>query len=214
VFCCVTGIDASNLASIFEEHVVLPCLDPFQPINCSFGLKDKVFNFGTLIAQLPDLAELASPDLASGATPRDGPGAKKAGRPSMSAKQAARASIAPGAAAADGAQAPVAKPTAAQPDTGSLLDDPAATKANLKFINPKKVPCTVNFSITPTNGAQPGKWLHPKENEMCQKQYPCDGTCQDCTQKRHMRLEASGMIVFLFSAHEPSLIARLCCVQV
>lgn len=164
MFRCATGIDASNLPSIFEEHVVLPNLDPFQPINCSFGLKDKVFNFGTLIAQLPDLAELTFPDLASGATPRDGPGAKMGGRPSMSAKQAARASIAPRAAAADGAQVPVVKPAAAQPDTGSLLDDPAATKANLKFINPKKVPCTVNFSITPTNGAQPGKWPHPKQS--------------------------------------------------
>jgi hydrocephalus-inducing protein len=43
-----------------------------------------------------------------------------------------------------------------QQDTGSLLDDPAAVKANLKFINPKKVPCTVNFSILPQNGSQPG----------------------------------------------------------
>lgn len=139
----------------------MPHLDPFQPINCSFGLKDKVFNFGTLIAQLPDLTELTSPDLVARATPRDGAGAKKAGRPSVSAKAAAKASIASGAAAAadGGVQAPVQKAAAGQPDTGSLLDDPAATKANLKFINPKKVPCTVNFSITPTNGAQPGKQL-------------------------------------------------------
>jgi hypothetical protein len=161
-FVCVcvagaAGIDSSNLASIFEEHVVLPHLDPFKPINCSFGLKDKVFNFGTLIAQLPEL--LAEPG--SGLSPRDASGAagKKAGRPGVSAK--GRASVAAAAAAPDAAAAAApaapAKAAAAKPqDTGSLLDDPAAVKANLKFINPKKVPCTVHFSITPQNGSQPG----------------------------------------------------------
>lgn len=163
------GIDSSNLASIFEEHVVLPHLDPFQPINCSFGLKDKVFNFGTLIAQLP---ELLGPEPGLGMSPRDpSGGAKKGGQPQASAK--ARASIAPGAGAADAAAAPAitprtaAKADAAKQDTTSLLEDPAAVKANLKFINPKKVPCTVNFNILPQNGSQPGEPLCADSDTCC-----------------------------------------------
>lgn len=152
----VAGIDASNMASIFEEHVVLPQLDPFQPINCSFGLKDKVFNFGPLIAQLPELAPEAGGG--SAASPRDGAagGAKKGARPAASAKAAAPRTSVTG---PDGVPAAVAPKAAVvpQPDTGSLLDDPAAVKANLKFINPKKVPCTVNFSIQPHSGAVAGE---------------------------------------------------------
>ena len=165
-----TGIDASNLASIFEEHVVVSHLDPFQPINCSFGLKDRVFNFGTLTAQLP---ELLAGDSAVAASPRDPAGAKKMARPGVSAK---RASVAPNTgASADGSPAaPVTplKPAAAQADTGSLLDDPAAVKANLKFINPKKVSCTVNLSILPQNGQQPGMFFPP-----------CQCGCDDALQQ-------------------------------
>jgi hypothetical protein len=159
--CCIAstaaGIDSSNLASIFEEHVVLPHLDPFQPVNCSFGLKDKVFNFGTLIAQLPELSA-PDPSMVDGT----GAAAKKGARPGASAKAGARASVTAGSALGEGA--PVAAvQKAQQPDTGSMLDDPAAVKANLKFINPKKVPCTVNFNIQPQIGNQPGaaqvKWL-------------------------------------------------------
>lgn len=128
---------------------MLPHLDPFQPVNCSFGLKDKVFNFGTLIAQLP---ELSAPDPSVGDS--TGVAAKKGARPGASAKAGARASITAGAALSEGA--PVAAVQKAQPDTGSMLDDPAAVKANLKFINPKKVPCTVNFNILPQNGNQTG----------------------------------------------------------
>jgi hydrocephalus-inducing protein len=162
-----SGIDSSNLASIFEEHVVLSHLDPFQPINCSFGLKDKVFNFGTLIAQLP---ELLAPEPGVGVSPRDAVAAKKSGRPGASAKASARASMAPGAAAADIAAAQATTPRAAvQQDTSSLLDDPAAVKANLKFINPKKVPCTVNFSILPQNGSQPGALMQQRRSHCVQE---------------------------------------------
>lgn len=195
------GIDSSNLASIFEEHVVLSHLDPFNPINCSFGLKDKVFNFGTLIAQLPEL--LAEPG--AGLSPRDASGAaaKKAGRPGVSAK--ARASVAPAAAAPDVAavmQAAPAKAAAKGQDAGSLLDDPAAVKANLKFINPKKVPCTVHFSIMPQNGIQPGTFrawcwwwegCHPSRVLICNQRVKWSGLalqaliCCDPGQCAHSR---------------------------
>lgn len=131
---------------------MLSHLDPFQPINCSFGLKDRVFAFGTLTAQLPDL--LGSSELVS-ASPRDP--AKKGQRPPASAKTRASGGGAEGAPPATSVQ----KAAAAQPDTGSLLDDPAAVQANLKFINPKKVPCTVNFNIQPQNGSQAGALSAP-----------------------------------------------------
>lgn len=150
---CIPGIDATNLASIFEEHVVVSHLDPFQPIKCSFGLKDRVFNFGTLTAQLSDL--LTSDSVA--ASPRDAAmAAKKSAKPGALAR---RASVGPGTGAtAEGPPSPVAsqKPAAPVPDTGSFLDNPATSKANLKFINPKKVACTVAFSVQPQNGHQPG----------------------------------------------------------
>jgi len=141
---------------------VLSRLDPFQPINCSFGLKDRVFNFGTLVAQLP---ELLAPDPAVGASPRDAPGQRKGARPGASAKASSRSSTGPGpgAAASDGAPAPpAAAPRLPLSDTASYVDNPAAAKANLKFINPKKVPCTVNFSIQPQNGNQTGKATHKR----------------------------------------------------
>lgn len=36
------GIDADNVAAIFEEHMVLAHLDAANPINNSFGLREKV----------------------------------------------------------------------------------------------------------------------------------------------------------------------------
>jgi hydrocephalus-inducing protein len=137
------GIDASNIGSIFEEHVVLSNLDPFKPINCSFGLRDKVFNFGTVIAQVD--ASDAVPASVDASSASGGKGDKKPAKAAY--KGAARASVSgPGSAAG----------TAVNVALVSLLDDPGAVKANLKFINPIKVPCTVNFSIKPRGGTQPG----------------------------------------------------------
>ena len=86
---CIPGIAASNLEAIFEEHVISGSLDPFSSVNNEFGLREKVFNLGAVVA---DLAE------------------------------------------------------------GSR----GGVRANLKFINPIKVPCTVDFSIKPRGTFPPG----------------------------------------------------------
>ena len=46
------GIDAENLEAIFEEHKLSSTLDPFNPVNNEFGLRERVFNFGAVIAAL------------------------------------------------------------------------------------------------------------------------------------------------------------------
>jgi hydrocephalus-inducing protein len=138
------GIDASNIGSIFEEHVVLSNLDPFKPINCSFGLGDKVFNFGTVIAQLD--ASHAAPAPLDGTSASGSKGDKKPAK--AASKGAARASSSGPSSTAISAGSAAAV---------SLLDEPGAVKVNLKFINPIKVPCTVNFNIKPRGGSQPGE---------------------------------------------------------
>jgi hydrocephalus-inducing protein len=135
------GIDAENLGSIFEEHVVVNSLDPFNPVNNSFGLREKLFNFGTVMAQLQDAA-VASADTGKGK-------AKGSGKPA--------AEPAPAAGAAKGG--------------ASKLD--AAASANLKFVNPIKVPCTVNFRIKPSSNHPAGEevlgrsGLTPHLMQMC-----------------------------------------------
>lgn len=91
---CIPGIAASNLEAIFEEHVISGSLDPFSSVNNEFGLREKVFNLGAVVA---DLAE------------------------------------------------------------GSR----GGVRANLKFINPIKVPCTVDFSIKPRGTFPPGACQAP-----------------------------------------------------
>ncbi|EFJ42226.1 hypothetical protein VOLCADRAFT_67248 [Volvox carteri f. nagariensis] len=85
---CIPGIDAENTVAIFEEHVISPSLDPFNPINNEFSTRERVFNFG---APLPSAAAASH-----------------------------------------------------------------AVRANLKFINPVKVPCVVNFTIKPRGNLPPG----------------------------------------------------------
>lgn len=41
-----SGIDTDNLTALFEEHMVLAHLDPANPINNSFGLREKVGALG------------------------------------------------------------------------------------------------------------------------------------------------------------------------
>lgn len=49
---CIPGIDAQNVDAIFEEYVISPSLDPFNPANMEFGRREGVFNFGAVLAQL------------------------------------------------------------------------------------------------------------------------------------------------------------------
>lgn len=148
--CFTAGIDTSKPEVIFEEQVVLSHLDPFNPVACSFGQRDKVFNFGTVIAQLPEgAADAAAANADTAASKAD----KKAIQGAAKNPKAARASM-------TGTPATMSTASAAthQSNVG-LMDMPGAVKANLKFINPIKVPCTVNFSIKPRSGNQPGELL-------------------------------------------------------
>lgn len=85
---CIPGIDAQNIAAIFEEHKVSPLLDPFNPVNNEFGMREGAFNFGAVVPQLESTGE--SEERCS-----------------------------------------------------------CGVKANLKFINPVRIPCTVDFSVSP-----------------------------------------------------------------
>eukprot|EP00798_Chlamydomonas_sp_ICE-L_P006741 gene6741-3411_t len=49
---CIPGIDTTRMESIFEEHTIQSTLDPFNPINNEYGLRERVFNFGAIIADL------------------------------------------------------------------------------------------------------------------------------------------------------------------
>lgn len=49
---CIPGIDTENLAAIFEEHVVVSSLDPFNPGNNEFATRERIFSFGAVLAAL------------------------------------------------------------------------------------------------------------------------------------------------------------------
>lgn len=106
---------------------MLNSLDPFNPVNNSFGLREKLFNFGTVMAQLQDAA------VASADTGKGGKGKAAGGK---------------------GPAEPAPAAGAAKAGTNKL--DAAAT-ANLKFVNPIKVPCTVNFRIKPSSNHPAGE---------------------------------------------------------
>ncbi len=103
---------------------MVPQLDPFNPGNNEFGTKERVFNFGAVIAQLPDPAAAARP---ASAQARAG---AAAGRPK---------SPSPGKSV---------EPSPAGTPRAALLPSGGA-KAALKFTNPGKVPCVVSFAVRP-----------------------------------------------------------------
>lgn len=53
---CIPGIVTEDTVSIFEEHNIVSSLDPFLPVNFQFATRDKVFNFGAVIADLASAA--------------------------------------------------------------------------------------------------------------------------------------------------------------
>ncbi|KAG2489301.1 hypothetical protein HYH03_012133 [Edaphochlamys debaryana] len=129
---CIPGIDAENTAAIFEEHVISASLDPFNPVNNEFATRERVFNFGAVLAALgaPSEAEQAAAKKDGAATPPRGATPPKGA--AVKAKE--------------------------EPTSGASLA-PHAVRANLKFINPVKVPCVVNFSIKPRGNLPPGTVL-------------------------------------------------------
>jgi hypothetical protein len=104
---------------------VVPQLDPFTPANNEFGTKERLFNFGAVIAQLPD-PDARPPSAKSRASATSGTGGwpKSLGHDGKSAEPQ-----------------PAGTSRAALPAGGA--------KAALKFTNPGKVPCVVAFSIKP-----------------------------------------------------------------
>ena len=99
-------MDATNVEAIFEEHTISGSLDPSSTVNNEFGLRERVFSFGSVIADLVSAADAAAAATAGGAA-----GGKMAG----------------------------------------------GVRANLKIINPIKVPCTINFSMKPRGQYPPGE---------------------------------------------------------
>ncbi|CAG9464033.1 unnamed protein product [Pedinophyceae sp. YPF-701] len=49
---CIPGINASDLHSIFEEHRIVQEIDPTQHLNNVFGTRDRIFDFGPVIASM------------------------------------------------------------------------------------------------------------------------------------------------------------------
>jgi hydrocephalus-inducing protein len=94
---CIPGIAADNTDAIFEEHTVSACLDAACAVRNEYGTRERVFNFGAVVADLM-----------------------------------------------------------AQVEADGKLPPCAGVRANLKFINPIKVPCTVNFSIRARGAPTPG----------------------------------------------------------
>lgn len=59
---CIPGIDADNVAAIFEEHVVVGSLDPFNPGNNEFATRERIFSFGAVLAALGGTLEVRAVD--------------------------------------------------------------------------------------------------------------------------------------------------------
>ena len=51
---CIPGINAEDVESIFEEHVVVAALDPFNAQSCVFAKREKCFDFGAVIANVSE----------------------------------------------------------------------------------------------------------------------------------------------------------------
>ena len=84
---CIPGINAEDVGAIFEEHRVMPKIDPFHPVPGTYAVHEKVFDFGSVIATLGE-------------------------------------------------------------------GDATETRASFKISNPVKVPCSVNFKLTPRQQAE------------------------------------------------------------
>lgn len=70
---CNTGIDAANVNAIFEEHTISATLDPFNPVHNEFGTRERLFNFGAVIAQLAPAGGLPPPVPPKGGPPLPAP---------------------------------------------------------------------------------------------------------------------------------------------
>ncbi len=113
---------------------MVAALDPFNPTSNTYGTRDRVFNFGAIIAQLGGDAGTDS----AAAAAAEAPATKASGKHSSKRNSEA---VAAGA---------VVDPAAV------AADFEVGQKANLKIINPKKVPCTVVFTIKPRGSYPPG----------------------------------------------------------
>ncbi|KXZ49496.1 hypothetical protein GPECTOR_21g722 [Gonium pectorale] len=147
---CIPGIDAENTGAIFEEHVISASLDPFNPVNNEYSTRERVFNFGAVLAQLGGAEEAAAAAAAAAAA------SKAAGNASPEPADRSGGSATRKKAAA-AAKAAVEKAEAAGPGAVALASH--AVRANLKFINPVKVPCVVHFTLKPRGNLPPGVTL-------------------------------------------------------
>lgn len=147
---------------------MLPHLDPLNPKPCSYGIAERTFTFGSVVARLQEAGTAAvvgggtsaegGKDGAAGSTKGAAAGAKgPAAGPGKAPAAAAAGSKGAKAGEAAGAAAGGASGVTGG-STGGGGEAPAV-KANLKFINPFKVACTLRCSVKPRTGSQPaGKW--------------------------------------------------------
>jgi hypothetical protein len=128
----------------------------------------QVYNFGVVVARLPEPGALAVPTTPAAAAPASagakgegkgggkGAGGKAGAGKGKGGGAGSAAAAEPAAAAASGAAETAAVKAPAAPAAPAAPEEPAA-RANLKFTNPGKVPCTVKFSIQPRDGAAAGQ---------------------------------------------------------
>ncbi len=137
--CCHTALCLVPRTSPFPpSHPSVPhsaSLDPFNPVNNEFATRERVFNFGAVLAQLGD---------ATGGGPAPGEDGRRVSLTGAT-KTAAAAGKGKGGKGKD------------EPDGPSgPAASPHAVRANLKFINPVRVPCVVNFTLKPRGPLPPG----------------------------------------------------------
>jgi hypothetical protein len=161
------GSFAAGIANRAERLVALTWLDICRTTSYAI-LTRQVFNFGTVIARLPEPGVM--PGNGGGLASGQQAGGKPEGR-SLAAKGAGVKSVkvpkggSGGSLAAAGAGG--ASPgsgggggegAAAGEDAPKGAGEDASVKANLKFTNNGKVPCTVNFTIKPKGTVPAGRF--------------------------------------------------------
>lgn len=136
---CVPGIAAEDFEGIFEEHLVVPALEPLlstgKPLPGGvFVVRERVYSFGAVIASVGEAAETGVTNEvkanAAGARPNS--------------REKTKGALAPVSAAS-----PV--PVAPKANGGQK-----GVNANLRLTNADKVPCTVLLSVKPKGAGDSG----------------------------------------------------------
>lgn len=139
---CIPGINTTDVDTIFEEHRVLNQMDPFAPASLVFYKRERLFDFGPVVAQLA-------------APPAEGAAADPKAKPDPKAK---------------GGAAPAAAAVAHEPEGDEEAKQ--GVSANLRISNPAKVPCTVSFNVQSKGSDPTfPMWVHPAKLDIPPHEY-------------------------------------------